>query len=124
MPSARWPLPAKLIVGLLQVRPHHVLHADGILLVSTQGQPAFPALLGAVAYTGARFMATLAIGIDPQLQAVQLVDTLGDDVDHAEEGIIAVQGGAGAGCIFDPVYQVHINEELRPQQAGIARYFR
>ncbi len=43
----------------------------------------------------------------------------GNDVDHAEEGVVAVDRGPGTGDELDAVYQFHIHRELGTQVGGV-----
>jgi hypothetical protein len=46
------------------------------------------------------------------LQAVKVAAALGDHVDHAEEGVVAVHGRAAAGRVFDAVDQGHVDRPV------------
>src|SRR3990167_5739963 len=58
--------------------------------------------------------AALAAHLDTGARASELDPILGDDVDHAEEGIGAVDGGTGAGQKFDALNQIDIDGEVGP----------
>ena len=51
--------------------------------------------------------------------AVEIPAALGDDIDHAEHGIAAIDGGAGAAHHFQPVDEVDVKKELRADKGGI-----
>ena len=57
--------------------------------------------------------------LDRGLCAAQRLGGLGDHVDHAEEGVAAVDGRAGPGHELDAVDQIHVEQEIGTQRRRV-----
>ena len=54
-----------------------------------------------------------------ELQAVEVAAMQGDDVDHAEHGVLPVDGAARTGDVFDAVDQIQIQRKFRSHRAAV-----